>query len=272
MKLSQYRLDLDREVEKRRRLLKELIDIDKSLSDIAAEMKEFEGEHNISFSNTSEGPDDIGLVGLLDLYKAQKDRLLKDKNDSKDNRQKKREELKLLEDALAVQYSNAKEHFIPLFNSYAESFLGLNVDIQLSFTAKSASFKLNIEDSHRKEAHQLSESQRYFIDIALRMALLNYRMNNCTLMVDTPEGSLDIAYESRAGKMFADFAAPSSKMVMTANINTSKLLFELASICKNKRMQIVRMTEWAELSKVQLAQEAAIDGAFEELYEELNNE
>jgi DNA repair exonuclease SbcCD ATPase subunit len=271
-RLSQYRIDLDREMDTRRRILGEIKDVDEAYSNVKKEISVFEQDNNLIFDKDNKTPEEIGLVELLGVYKSQIIQLEKLKEDSISQRDSKRAELSPLEDALALQYSNAKEHFIPLFNSYAESFLGLNIEIQLSFTSKSASFKLNIKDSHRKEAHQLSESQRYFIDIALRMALLNYKMNHCTMMVDTPEGSLDIAYESRAGKMFADFSSQESKLLMTANINSSKLLFELANICKNSRMKIAKMTEWTYLSEVQKMQQDSIDNAFASLFETLEND
>ena len=54
---------------------------------------------------------------------------------------------------------------------------------------------------------------------------------SATLYIDTPEGSLDIAYERRAGRMFGKFVEGHERLFMTANINTSQLLQELAPTC-----------------------------------------
>jgi hypothetical protein len=82
------------------------------------------------------------------------------------------------------------------------------------------------------------------------------------LFIDTPEGSLDIAYEIRAGELFAAFVELGHSILMTANINTSRLLLALAKRCTASRMTLVRMTEWAELSDVQEQHEAEFAEAF----------
>ena len=67
---------------------------------------------------------------------------------------------------------------------------------------------LSLEDQARARSNDVSESQRFFLDIALRMALAEFMSpDGATLLIDTPEGSLDITYEARAGQMFSDFAA-----------------------------------------------------------------
>jgi len=56
-------------------------------------------------------------------------------------------------------------------------------------------------------SHIISQKVRVLSNIALRMALTDFMSDpdgKAGLFIDTPEGSLDIAYESRAGKMIAD--------------------------------------------------------------------
>ncbi|MBX4159251.1 hypothetical protein K4A07_19200, partial [Lactiplantibacillus plantarum] len=93
-----------------------------------------------------------------------------------------------------------------------------------------------------------------FIDIALRMSLaqqMSIETDRATLFIDTPEGSLDIAYEDRAGEMFARFVESGHSILMTANINTSLLLKTLATKCGSEFMALSQMTGWTELSDVQ---------------------
>ena len=53
---------------------------------------------------------------------------------------------------------------------------------------------------------------------------------------------------------------------MTANLNSSRLLLELAHDCGHARMQLCRMTDWAELSEVQQEEEEALfDEAFAQI-------
>ena len=63
--------------------------------------------------------------------------------------------------------------------------------------------------------------------------------NGATMMIDTPEGSLDIAYESRVGDMFADYIIEyHQNLFMTSNINASQLLISLAEKCGKKKYEI----------------------------------
>jgi hypothetical protein len=91
------------------------------------------------------------------------------------------------------------------------------------------------------------------------------------MYIDTPEGSLDIAYETRAGSMFGDFVKSGNQLIMTANINTSELLHRLASICGQERMQLLRMTEWTYLSEVQQDAEGLFERAYGEIEEKLES-
>ena len=62
--------------------------------------------------------------------------------------------------------------------------------------------------------------------------------------------------------MFAKFARAGNQILMTANVNTSRLLLRLAEKCGHGFMQLIRMTEWAYLSEVQTAEEAQFDDAY----------
>ena len=105
------------------------------------------------------------------------------------------------------------------------------------------------------------------------MAVANYitgETEASTMFIDTPEGSLDVAYESRAGEMFAQFVDHGNSIVMTANINSSQLLRRMAARCQSDLMHLERMTGWAQLSEVQLAEEDLFDEAFGIIEQALN--
>lgn len=184
-------------------------------------------------------------------------------------RDKFRDQLRDLQQQLERQYALAERTFVPKFRELAELFLGIDLDVSLT-ASQSTGMKLELEmrgDSRRQE-HQLSESQRFFVDIALRMALAQHissAASPASFLVDTPEGSLDIAYEDRAGEMFARFVQSGHQMIMTANINTSKLLTTLATFCGPESMRIVPMTGWTELSDVQQRASALFQKAFADI-------
>jgi len=95
--------------------------------------------------------------------------------------------------------------------------------------------------------------------------------NEATLLIDTPEGSLDIAYESRVGKMFADFVIDyDQNIIMTANINASQLLISLAEKCGKKKMKFRRMLDWTDLTEIQKEGEYLFDKVYNNIEKTLN--
>jgi hypothetical protein len=124
---------------------------------------------------------------------------------------------------------------------------------------------VSVRGTTRREQQQLSESQRFFLDIALRMALTQHMSDSTSrggMYIDTPEGSLDIAYEKRAGDMLALFAGAGHRIIMTANLNSSQLLLALAHNCGRTNMRLCRMTDWAELTSVQQEEEGLFNKAY----------
>jgi len=241
--------------------------------DVAASQQDAAFEALEQFSSTYrkeitrlEAKSTAGLKGVLDEYRKQIDELEAEKQKRYKERNKYLEELRPLQHRLERQYNEAENVFVPMFKELAERFLGmdLNVVFELSKPA-GAGLVLDVQSNERREQHQLSESQRFFVDIALRMALIKHmsaQNNPGCLYLDTPEGSLDIAYETRAGQMIAKFAQDGFGCVMTANINTSRLLLSLAEGCDSGSMVLHRMTSWAQLSQVQVEQEDLFDDAF----------
>lgn len=103
---------------------------------------------------------------------------------------------------------------------------------QISFPA----FELNmsgtdfLEPSRREGPDQVSESQREFIDLAFRMALMQVVGNGTgSLLIDAPEASLDAVFAPRAADVLARFAEPSrgNRLVVASNIVDGGLLPEL---------------------------------------------
>lgn len=182
-----------------------------------------------------------------------------------------------LRDQLTARFAEMEHEFVPLLQGLAHEFLGVPLEVDLERRGAHVGLLLSFAGSERRSPEDLSESQRFFMDIALRMALarkLAREGDPATLYVDTPEGSLDIAYEIRAGRMFGRFALGASgrpnRLVMTANINTSQLLQQLASVCGRAHMDLVRMTEWTELSDVQLEAQAHFEAAYAAIEAELD--
>lgn len=72
----------------------------------------------------------------------------------------------------------------------------------------------------RRRADQVSLSQREYLDIIFRMAIIDVLSSSGgTLVVDGPEGSVDAVFAERAGDLFSSFAAgPELNAILACNI------------------------------------------------------
>ncbi len=122
------------------------------------------------------------------------------------------------------------------FNKYASTFLGLECEL----TVKNKNIKNiphtiyypTINKDIRMNINSVSESQRFFIDQAFRMAIIEYLQKNIVgfetfFITETPEGSLDYAYEVQVATMFKKFALTGNNIVFTSNLNDSRFLREV---------------------------------------------
>jgi len=266
--LSALNLGLTDAVKKRQRLDAEVGDAKEKRQKCKNAVDAFMDENRKVLVQLEASPPEK-LDGVIETFRRQMQQHLKEKEDRYAERDALQRELRPLQRDLRDQYASAEEVFVPLFKNLATNFLGVDIDIRLDRTgAHDIGLVMTVKGESRRQHHQLSESQRYFIDIALRMALaqLVARPDNLPcLYIDTPEGSLDIAYETKAGKMFASFAKKGCSIIMTANINTSRLLISLAEQCGSKKMVLHRMTSWAELSTVQKQEEGSFKAAFKQI-------
>lgn len=203
----------------------------------------------------------------LDEYRKQLASFEEEKTIAYKRRETLQRELLALQNTLEQQYIQAEKVFVPRFAELAKRFLGMPLTVQLDARqAVGLNLIVTVNGNTRRQQQQLSESQRFFLDIALRMALTEHMSDPNSrggMFIDTPEGSLDIAYEKRAGDMLAMFAESGHRIVMTANLNTSQLLLALAHRCGQKGMTLCRMTDWAELSDVQKEEEDLFDEAYQ---------
>lgn len=278
---TQSLLALDKKMVELNRILQEvsrkkerLLEQHKSLEAFSLKadqaVTKFESDNASSLRRLSTVKEGSGVDTAITRYKEQIDELLLRKRQEYSRRDEIRKQLRVLQKGLMAKYEEGEEVFAPQFRELAKLFLGLDLDIRLETAGGAGAglgLALEVKSTVRRETYQLSESQRFFVDIALRMALLQFMSGNKSgaLLIDTPEGSLDIAYENRAGVMFAAFVKKGFCLVMTANINTSRLLLALAEQCGTALMTLCRMTTWTDLSEVQSAEEKRFAEAFDSI-------
>jgi hypothetical protein len=90
--------------------------------------------------------------------------------------------------------------------------------------------------TRRDGPDQVSESQREFIDLAFRMALMkvaSQQSGASTLVIDAPESSLDAIFAQRAKDVLARFSTSESgnRLIVTSNLITGELLPGLLREC-----------------------------------------
>jgi len=264
--ISTIRASLADALKQRERLQKELTEAQLKWNTARTSVIEFEEANAAALEAFMRSTQIDSVEATIKRYRSQIDEFLEKKRAQYEKRNERRKELVVLQRGLVDRYDQAEAEFVPSFTDLAQRFIGLDLDIRLETPQNlGVTVLLEVKSSARRQFHQLSESQRFFIDMALRMAMIKYMSaldSKGSFYVDTPEGSLDIAYESRAGDMFARFVHDGFGIIMTANINTSRLLLSLAEKCGKQAMNLCRMTTWTELSEVQRAEEHLFDEAF----------
>ncbi|WP_321827516.1 hypothetical protein [Maribacter dokdonensis] len=240
------------------------------LNSLKNKLRKFLKENSkISFTNTGNAP----LDNVIEQYKFQFQEFDKKAKEAYNKRDKLKPEYDNLLKKVDDGYNSAKKVFVPLFKKIAFSFIGISLNIYPKRKGRNFVLVFEMKDTARTASHQLSESQRFFLDIALRMSLAVYlsKVNNpSTMLIDTPEGSLDIAYENRVGIMFAEFVKEyGQNIIMTANINASQLLVTLAEKCGSQKMKFRRMLEWTDLSDIQKEGEHLFNKVYSNIEETL---
>jgi AAA domain len=115
-----------------------------------------------------------------------------------------------------------------------------------------------ISGTPRYHPEELSEAQRLFIDIAFRMAVIELWRKKTgktvTFVIETPEGTVDLAYMVRVASMLRSFAAKGHTLIVTTNLNNEQFLPELfkATPKSERPDRILNMLELGRPRKLQM--------------------
>lgn len=274
-KISKIRVDLSTILKTRDRVGAEFAVAQASEDAAATALSAFEDGHPEVAAITETNQGFSGFQKEIQKLEKERQEFLAQSDAHYKKRDSLRDKLRIYEKKLKAQYEVGSQKFVPRFRQLAEEFIGLPIDVSLEHRqgANDSGFglALRMNDQVRPEPETVSESQRFFIDIALRMAISEFMSETAaTLIVDTPEGSLDIAYEARAGSMFSTFVKDGNSILMTANLRSSELVLRLAKLQKRRGMQIVKMTDWTDLSEVQQSEEKLFTNAYRDIEAALN--
>jgi hypothetical protein len=105
------------------------------------------------------------------------------------------------------------------------------------FTVQMTSALSHATGSPRRDQHQVSESQKEFIDLAFRMALFDAVREDgerAMLVIETPEASLDAVFVDQAGHLLRKFALQDGNarnvVIATTNLNRENMLRSLLGL------------------------------------------
>jgi len=168
--------------------------------------------------------------------------------------------LKEINEKILNALHSVNEKLTPLFSEFASQFLGTDCELviaQKTRQGKPIAYMFpRFFDKERPSLTQVSESQRFFIDQAFRMALITWfgQLNSgeTFCIVETPEGSLDLAYEQNVAKMYLKFAKQGHSIIATSNLNSSNFLVELFKhLGSNPKRRVLDLLAYGRLTSVQ---------------------
>lgn len=160
-------------------------------------------------------------------------------------------------------------HLKDLYKNYATEFLGIPCKLEeIKFAQKGAnftSFVPHFNNLARSRPEDCSEAQKFFLDIAFRMALIDLAATRekklATFICETPENALDVVYIDNVVRMFESFAAKGHTVVMTSNIQeigfASKVLRNVPKNEKPKR--VLNLLDVGNMSDVQRKEKPTLD-------------
>lgn len=146
-----------------------------------------------------------------------------------------------------------------MYELYATDFLGIkcalaeteSIDL-ISITQFIPKFGGIVRDSPQS----CSESQRFFLDIAFRMALIDLACEKgkdaATFVCETPETALDISYVDNVVKMFSQFLDRGHSLLLTANIQRDGIAGKILNRVNKKQRtsHVLNLLDIGRLSDV----------------------
>lgn len=181
--------------------------------------------------------------------------------DSYKKRDKSTALLRTLNRQVAQLYEQINTVLSPTFSEYGSRFLGMPCDLVVAQTKGKkprVTMHPRFNAKERRNPTEVSESQRFFLDQAFRMALITWFHSQSKYpvlyLVETPEGSLDIAYEKNVADMYILFSKYDHTIVLTSNLNSSRFLRGIYASLPSTTDRLARtldLIQIAQLSQVQ---------------------
>lgn len=143
------------------------------------------------------------------------------------------------------------------YSTYATEFLGIPCSLLETPTKELVSlsrFVPMFNEIPRKTPESCSESQRFFLDIAFRLALIDHIEGDhgATFVCETPETALDLSYIANVVRMFKHFLKKGHSLFITANIQRDSIAHELLKTvgASDHKPRVLNLLEFGQLGSV----------------------
>ena len=223
---------------------KEILKIKKLLSEENKELfKVIEQQQKIKKTLDLTSNDNFSKYQQLELKKQEYHELLE---------QTKQREKKLALEIDAYVLDRFQD-YSKVFKKYAYSFLGNDSNVRLELVGKSdeAFFKFFLNETERESEMALSESQRIFVDMAYRLATLEFFHKDSYFISETPDSTLDYFFETNAVKTFSYFIDSGNTLFVSANARNSRLINLLVERYK-KEYTLINLLEKSNVAQKKL--------------------
>ena len=193
--------------------------------------------------------DDVATLGAeLDQSRSHLQDLIDRSNDAVREHQ---DEIKRVFDTVATMFLVESCHLVPHQTLLRIGQEGERFEVQAFNLDLGSSTEPG--ESRRETREEVSESQRVFIDIAFRIALMHTCVEgrSSTMIIDAPEGSLDVVFASNAAMMLAAFVDPSvgeNRLVVASNLVEGSLLPGLARLAGIRDHDDSRLIDLLEIA------------------------
>jgi hypothetical protein len=156
--------------------------------------------------------------------------------------------------------------------TYATEFLGLPCELSERSQAGLVSitrFVPQFNGTPRDTPESCSEAQRFFLDIAFRMALIDFAASGpddtAMFICETPETALDMSYIDNVVRMFGQFAKQGHALLISANIQLGGIAEKLLRLVplQERPAHVLNLLEIGQLSQVHRDSLPALSAAIE---------
>lgn len=161
------------------------------------------------------------------------------------------DDIKRVFDEVATMFLVERCHLVPHVTSIRIGQEGERFEIQafdLDLTSST-----DVGETLRNTGDDVSESQRVFIDIAFRIALIRTCVSEGTgtMVVDAPEDSLDAVFSTNAAALLAAFVSPPSvdnRLIVATNLVEGSMLPALARLAVIQEQENPRLINLLEVA------------------------